>query len=265
MTALATEIRETRVEPGSLALWFLGQNGWVVKSPGGGVVAVDPYLTDSCNPSRRGLDLARMVPPPLAPEELEADLVVCTHSHRDHADPATLAACAWSGRIGGFLGPGDTQTVFADAGIAEGDRDLLWPNRVIEHGDLRLTGTFALPTDAGDLNHVGLLIQAGGGPKLWITGDTGWHDRLAEAGLKHLPDVVCVPINGGYGNLSHWEAAELVRRVGPALAIPCHWDLFPDNACPPRQFQASLTVKGLRQLYHEPVHGQRLILTAHRA
>lgn len=264
MTGLATDIRETRVDPGALALWFLGQNGWVVKSPGGVVIVVDPYLTDSCHPSYRGLNLARQIPSPLTPEEVEADLVVCTHSHRDHADIATLGPCAWSGSVRGFLGPGDTQTIFAQAGIAEGDRDLLWPNRVIDLGDVRLTGTFALPTDAGDLTHVGLLIQASNGPKLWITGDTGWCDLLAEAGLKHLPDAICVPISGGYGNLSHWQAAELISRVRPALAIPCHWDLFPDNSCSPHQFQASLTVKGLRQLYHEPVHGQRIMLEAKR-
>ena len=260
MTGLMAEIRETQVAPETLALWFLGQNGWMVKSPGGAVVAVDPYLSDSCNPSRRGLDLARQVPLPLAPEALEADLLVCTHSHKDHADPETLCACARSGRVKAFLGPGDTQAVFEAAGINESDRGLSWPNRVTELGDLTLTGTFALPTDAGDLTHMGFVLQAGRGPKLWITGDTAWCDLLAEAGLKHRPDAICLPINGGYANLSHWEAAELVRRVGPAQAIACHWDMFADNSCPPHMFEASLTVKGLRQTYRRPVHGSKMVI-----
>jgi L-ascorbate 6-phosphate lactonase len=260
MAGLMAEIRETQVDRGSLVLWFLGQNGWMVKSPGGTIVAVDPYLTDSCNPSRRGLNLARQVPAPLSPEELEADLLVCTHSHLDHADPGTLVRCAVSGRVGGFLGPGDTLAVFDQAGIPESERDMIWPNRVVDVGDISLTGTFALPTDAGDLTHVGLLIRAGSGPKVWITGDSGWCDLLAEAGLKHLPDAVCVPINGGYANLSHWQAAELVRRVGPSQAIPCHWDMFADNSCAPHMFQASLTVKGLRHLYREPVHGVKMTI-----
>jgi L-ascorbate 6-phosphate lactonase len=264
MSGLMAEIRETSVEPDSLALWFLGQNGWIVKSPGGTVLAVDPYLSDSCNPSWRGLNLARQVPVPIAPSDLTADLLVCTHSHPDHADPETLAPCAASGRVRGFAGPGDTQTVFAQAGIDEERCEILWPNRVIERGDLRLTATFALPTDAGDLTHIGLLVQAGSGPKLWITGDTGWCDLLAEAGLKHLPDAVCVPINGGYGNLSHWQAAELIRRVGPAVAIPCHWDMFADNSCAPHMFEASLTVKGQRHLYRMPVHGQKIVIDSWR-
>lgn len=260
MSRLISEIRDTRVDRDTLALWFLGQNGWMVKSPEGKVVAVDPYLSDSCNPSRRGLNLARQVPLPLAPEALEADLLVCTHSHKDHADPDTLCACARSGKVKAFLGPGDTQAVFDQAGIAAADRSLSWPNQVTELGDLRLTGTFALPTDAGDLTHMGFVIQAGEGPKLWITGDTGWCDLLAEAGAKHRPDAICLPINGGYANLSHWEAAELTRRVAPAQAIPCHWDMFADNSCSPHMFEASLTVKEMRQAYRLPRHGVKMVI-----
>jgi L-ascorbate 6-phosphate lactonase len=257
---LMEEIRRTAVDKGTLALWFLGQNGWMVKSPGGAVLAVDPYLTDGCNPSRRGLDLARRVPVPIDPGELEADLLACTHSHRDHADPDTLAACRLSGRVKGFLGPGDTQGVFAAAGVAEAERRLAWPNQVTAIGDLSLTGTFALPTDAGDLTHMGFMVAADGGPRLWITGDTAWCDLLAEAGLKHRPDAVCLPINGGYANLSHWEAAELVRRVAPRQAIPCHWDMFADNSCPPHMFKASLTVKGVGDAYRLPEHGRKMVV-----
>jgi len=260
MSALMSEIREAHVEKGTLGLWFLGQNGWIVKSPGGTVVAIDPYLSNGCHPSRRGLNLDRLIPVPIDPAALAVDLVACTHSHPDHADPLTLAACARSGRVGGFLGPGDTQTVFAQAGIAENRCTVTWPNAVTELGDLRLTGTFALPTDGGDLTHMGFVIQAGRGPKIWVVGDSAWCDLLAEAGLKHLPDVICVPINGGYANLSHWEAAELVRRLAPAQAIPCHWDMFHDNSCPPHLFEASLTVKGVARAFRLPRYAEMMVI-----
>ena len=32
----------------SIALWTLGQNGFLLKSPEGTLVAVDPYLSNSC-------------------------------------------------------------------------------------------------------------------------------------------------------------------------------------------------------------------------
>ena len=47
-------------------------------------------------------------------------------------------------------------------------------------------------------------------------------------------------INGGFNNLSHFEAAELAGKIKPKAAIPCHYDMFPDNAADPRQFAASL-------------------------
>ncbi|KIL98962.1 hypothetical protein CCC_02412 [Paramagnetospirillum magnetotacticum MS-1] len=260
MTGLMGEIATTRVEKGSLALWFLGQNGWMIKSPAGHVLAVDPYLSNSCHPSRRGLDLDRRVPVLVAPEELRADLLLCSHSHKDHADPDTLCGCARSGRVKAFAGPGDTQAVLAAASVAESDRILTWPNHQIALGDLTVTGTFALPTDAGDLTHMGFVIEGDGGPKVWITGDTAWCDLLAEAGAKHSPDAICLPINGGYANLSHWEAAELVRRVGPAQAIPCHWDMFADNSCSPHMFEASLKVKEVKDVYRLPVHGQKMLI-----
>jgi L-ascorbate 6-phosphate lactonase len=260
MTGLMAEITATKVDRGTLAVWFLGQNGWMVKSPQGQLVAVDPYLSNACHPSRRGLNLDRMVPVPISPDQLRAHLVVCTHSHKDHADPETLCACGKSGHVERFMAPGDTQAILEEAGVAEADRQLVWPNCRTELGDLVLTTTFALPTDAVDLTHTGVMIALDGGPRFWITGDTAWCELLAEHGLALKPDAIGLPINGGYANLSHWEAAELVRRVAPKQAIPCHWDLFPDNSCPPNLFEASLTVKGMRDRYRLPIHGQKMVI-----
>lgn len=259
---LMAEITAAAVERKTMAVWFLGQNGWVIKSPAGRVLVVDPYLSDACNPSRRGLDLRRQVPVLIAPETLEADLLACTHSHKDHADLASLCPICCSGRVKQFVGPAQTQAVFAQAGVAEADRRLTWPGDVVELDDMRLTGTFALPTDTSDVTHMGFVVQVDDGPKLWITGDTAWCDLLAEEGIRHAPDAIALPINGGYANLSHWEAAELTRRVNPRLAIPCHWDMFADNSCDPRMFAASLTVKGIGEKYQAAVHGVRMVIGA---
>ena len=42
----------------------------------------------------------------------------------------------------------------------------------MELKDLRVTGTFALPTDDSDLNHMGFVFQYANGPKIYMTGDT---------------------------------------------------------------------------------------------
>ena len=45
--ALQEQIKTHIVPMGSITLWWLGQAGLVLKSPGGIVMVIDPYLTNS--------------------------------------------------------------------------------------------------------------------------------------------------------------------------------------------------------------------------
>jgi L-ascorbate 6-phosphate lactonase len=67
-------------DPDGLAVWYLGCNGFIVKSSGGATVFIDPYLGIG-DPPRT----VRMVPVPFNPDEVtEADAVLGTHEHTDH-------------------------------------------------------------------------------------------------------------------------------------------------------------------------------------
>ena len=63
--------RYLRAARGSLTLWWLGQAGFVIKSPGGKLVVIDPYLSNSAKAigEQHGLNLDRLVPPPCAPSD----------------------------------------------------------------------------------------------------------------------------------------------------------------------------------------------------
>ncbi|MHC3380593.1 MBL fold metallo-hydrolase [Haloarcula sp. H-GB5] len=66
--------------PDGLALWYLGCNGFILKSSGGTTVFIDPYLGTG-DPPRT----VRMVPVPFNPEDIaECDAVLGTHEHTDH-------------------------------------------------------------------------------------------------------------------------------------------------------------------------------------
>jgi L-ascorbate metabolism protein UlaG (beta-lactamase superfamily) len=69
------QVRAHATPSGNATLWWLGQAGFIIKSPGGIVIALDPYLSNSCQAIgvKGGFDMDRLVHPPLAPEEL-ADL-----------------------------------------------------------------------------------------------------------------------------------------------------------------------------------------------
>src|ERR1700683_1602297 len=81
------EIEATKVSDGTLAFWWLYQAGIVLKSPGGAIVAVDPYLSESV---MRSYKLPRGVPAPLAPAAAARDALLATHSHEDHLDPDSI-------------------------------------------------------------------------------------------------------------------------------------------------------------------------------
>lgn len=252
--SLMQEIREFAVPKGSIALWWLGQSGYIFKSPEGTLASVDMYLTNSCNGTAPGIDLSRRVPVLIEPEDLQVDVYACTHNHQDHTDPETI------GRLrdkdtAQFVGPHPVCGVYAQHGIETGRIVPAWPDCELEFRDLVLKGTFALPTDTTDLNHMGYVVQFGRGPKVYVTGDTDFSELLLSA-AKHEPELVIICINGGFNNLSHYEAAEVVGKIRPRAAIPCHYDMFPDNAVDPEQFRASLTLKAKGVGYQELEHGR---------
>ena len=89
---LADEIRATRLRPGTLAVWWLGQSGFVIKAPSGTLV-IDPYLSEHLTRKYQGTDRphVRMTACPLSGADLTGvDLVLSSHRHSDHLDPGTL-------------------------------------------------------------------------------------------------------------------------------------------------------------------------------
>jgi len=241
------EIDRFEVPPRSLVLWYLGQNGWILKSPAGFTVAIDPYLSDELNGKRPDIDMTRQLPVFIDPEALKVDLFACTHSHADHACPVTIKGSYKAGTRC-FLGPAETQIVFGDCGVPEAERVTTWPNHEAAFADVKFFGVFALPTDHTDLTHMGFVIEIEDGPRFYVTGDTAETDLLWTAD-RHRPHVMGVCINAGFKNLSHWQAASLVKAIDPDIAIPCHFDMFPDNTCPPHMFRASLAVHGIEEKY----------------
>jgi L-ascorbate 6-phosphate lactonase len=69
-------------DPEGLSLWFLGCNGFVIRSPEA-TVYVDPYFGDGHPPG-----VVRMIPVPMDPADATVcDAVLATHEHIDHMHP----------------------------------------------------------------------------------------------------------------------------------------------------------------------------------
>ena len=235
MSKLALQIKELRVEPGSLAIFWLAQAGFVYKTPGGTIVYVDAYLSDCVHRMLSDVlyGFKRIMPPPLAPEEVEADVVVCTHSHADHFDYDAIPVLAHNPKIRVVAAP-DCRAEFEKLGVPEDRYTIIHEGETLTFGDVRLTGVYA---DHGDLapEALGVLVQSGD-IKVWQVADTAYRPDKWQAIFAAGVDVIMPPINGAYGNLDGVEAAKLAHDARARVAIPCHFWMFAEHGGSPAQF-----------------------------
>lgn len=261
---LREDISKTTVPAGSMALWWLGQSGFIVKSPAGKTIAIDPYLTNSCKAvgDKYGFNMDRMEPPPLSPADLAGliELYLLTHTHGDHLDVETLSGYRAVGGVGPYLAPMETAAKLEELGVAPASVVRTWPNHSHELGDLTLRATFAIPLGGDDLTHVGYLVSIKDGPKVYFTGDTAYHEVLAAAVGPHKPDVLVSVINGAFRNLSPAEAARLAKDLNIRQVIPTHHDLFPDNSLPANLLHTNLKFLGIGETFCPLRHGEKHLI-----
>jgi L-ascorbate 6-phosphate lactonase len=256
-------IRQFAVPADAFAVWYLGQNGFILKDPDGLLIGIDLYLSNSCAKTFSHLPyrLDRQLPVFIEPEDLDIDVFITTHSHDDHADPETIRRIRQSAATL-FVGPFDSMRVYRECGVEESRRRLIHPSETVDLGSsVSAQATFALPTDATDLNHTGVLLRFPNGLTFFNTGDTAYADRLAAL-LPSGIDVCAICINGGFHNLSATDAAAIVKAIQPRVAIPCHYDMLVNNVSSPEMLRVAMEAAccdaqfvGLR--YYQPWLYQR--------
>jgi L-ascorbate 6-phosphate lactonase len=247
--SLMQDIRQAAVKPGHLAVWWIGQAGFALRTPGGLTAFIDPYLSDARG---GGGHHERFFPPPIEPEELEADVIFCSHDHIDHTDPTTLLPALRHTAVT-IVAPGTSCALLAGLGVDamrlhrldRGDRYAL--------GDLAVTATFALHagfeaplerrprTNSPDA--IGFLLECGP-VRVYHTGDTLYDPQL-RAAAAFRPQALLLPINGRAGNMNAAEAAELTRDIAPRVVIPMHYGCMVDNTADPEAFVAAVAAAGL--------------------
>ena len=112
---------ETKLNNSQVALFYLGQEGYLIKSADKYIV-IDPYLSDYVdrNCCTETVKWIRNYPAPITPEELDfVDYVLCTHAHFDHMDPDTLRAIAKCNSKAIFIAPEPIKDTLLHYGIAK--------------------------------------------------------------------------------------------------------------------------------------------------
>lgn len=227
-----TDIKNHTIQNNEIGVWWIGQSGFIIKTPNGKITVVDAYLSNSALNIRP--DLQRLTPVPIQPEELVCDYFICTHNHIDHFDPETIERLNNKDTII-FIGPRNVVKAFKQLKAPINNVLLLEAGESIQFGDIAFSGTFCIPNKDAVLDSIGIIFQYNG-KTIYHSGDTGYHPFL-EYIEKFNIDIALICINGKLGNLTYQEAYSFCKAFKPKIAVPCHFDMFINNQENPELFK----------------------------
>lgn len=270
---LLDDIRDTSVSHGEVAIWWLGQSGYAIKTKSK-LFYVDLYLSEHLTAKYAETEKPhiRMTEAPLRGNDLRfVKLIFASHKHSDHLDP---------GSIGDIFSNYPAARLVVPAGIKPYTIETLGldGNRVVPvNGDRHITiegmDVHIIPsahpdveTDA-DGNHmfIGFVFEVDG-VKLYHSGDTIVYDGLAERLKKYDVDIAFLPINGTDErrtalrvppNMNIDDALKLARDMGDPVIIPHHYDMFTFNTVDVAVFEAQAKATG--QAYRVLQCGEKFI------
>jgi L-ascorbate metabolism protein UlaG (beta-lactamase superfamily) len=213
--------------PEPVACW-IGHASWALRL-GGKLVLIDPIF------GRAGGVMARLVPSGIAPAELPTvDVVLVTHDHRDHMDPASLRRLPDEALYVAPLGNAARLRRLGKTNVVELD---WW--QAHRCGELELTlvparhWSMREPWNRNDTLWGGYLVRGPEGTA-YHSGDTAFGAHFAEIGQRAgAIDWAMLPI-GGYAprwfmepqHIDPVEAGRAFEALGARHLLAMHWGTF---------------------------------------
>jgi L-ascorbate metabolism protein UlaG (beta-lactamase superfamily) len=229
---------------GKTELLWLGQASFRIKSPGGKVIVIDPWLTAGPKAPAAYKDLAALG---------KVDLLLVTHAHGDHLGDAPAIAKLNNTVL---YGPGDMVATLVTLGVlpanlghrfnksgsvtplpgikvtavkAEHSSLILWNNPATGKNEAHPAG-----------EAMGYIIQLENGFKIWHMGDTGLFADMQFISEHYKPDLVLIPIGGNF-TMDPEDAAFAARTwIKPKNIIPIHYNSNPIAKGTLAEFQAAM-------------------------
>ncbi|MBN2316740.1 MAG: MBL fold metallo-hydrolase [Sedimentisphaerales bacterium] len=266
MNRLIREIDKARVKPGSLRIWWIGQEGFVFKSATQ-IIYIDPYLSTYAERITQGKpnEHVRIKPAPMKPEDVtHADFVFCTHDHADHIDPDSIPVIATQSSAARFVVPECAHKTMRSFGIDEDRIHTMKGDDALHLDGIQI---YAVPAKHEEFDHdpqqgypyLSYIIKIDG-MTIFHAGDTIPYDGQVERLKQHKIDLAFLPINGRdglrhtldfEGNFTCEEAVQFALNINAGLTIPMHYDMFAINTADINEFRRIANERNLRYLVME--------------
>lgn len=217
---------------------FLGQAGLLFEAAEA-TIMIDPYFSDSVqkiqpqNYRRAAVD-ERVF-------DIKPDILIFTHKHLDHYDPATVEK--FIDRTTGItvLAPG---SVWDEVRKIGGNNNYVLFNRHTSWSQNGITLT-AVKAEHSDPTPIGVIIDDGE-RKYYVTGDTLYNEEI----FADIPEdifTLFLPINGVGNNMNMTDAARFSERIAPRHTVPIHFGMF--DSIEPHDFRCENKI--IPEIYKE--------------
>ena len=230
---------------GKTEILWLSQAGFRIKTPGGKIILIDPWITGGPKtPPQYKNDLAAIGP---------IDVLLVTHAHVDHIGDAPALAKMNNTKL---YGPADMVTPLITLGVLPADLGHRFnkTGSVTPIPGIKVTAVQAEHSSllvmknpntekmeshpAGEA--VGYIIELENGYKIWHMGDTGLFSDMKFISEYYKPDLVLIPIGGNFTMAPDDAAYALRTWVKPKTVIPMHYNSNPMTKGTVAEFQAAM-------------------------
>ena len=243
---------------GATQLFSMGQAGFILRSEQGQTLGIDLYLSECVEPLEGHDGYHRLMPQIVDAHELQLDVVIATHFHRDHFDVDAIPHLMANGKTVLFCAYDCVDDV-KSLGIDESRVTYVKPGDSYKVGDFDLCFVNSDHGTGAPLS-VGVLVTVDGKNILEV-GDTSLHLDWKSEYLPCGPlDVLIAPINGAYGNLNEQEHVTLTKELKPKLTVPCHFGMFASHGGHPGLWRELLRQQLPNQKYKIFTLGEAIVI-----